>query len=128
MHGIRLASVHVNYSIPEDQDALVHTAFAERPDKPLRLRLQPDIFRLNQRSARGRYDAWKGVHWTVELATPGEAVALKDALRLFFDVAEEIGADGVRERLLSGGLLQEALPQAPLATCGAIDDQDGPQD
>jgi hypothetical protein len=33
--------------------------------------------------------AWKGVHWTAECSTPGEALALKQAMQTFFDVARK---------------------------------------
>jgi len=92
--------VDVTYSVPTDQDALVYDAFDERPDKPVRLRFQPDVFRINK-GERGRYDAWRGVHWSIECTTPGEAIALKNALLVFFDAARELGPDKVRDLLMA---------------------------
>lgn len=106
--------MQVRYSVPEDQDKPVYEAAEERPEKPIRIRLQPDVFRANE-GERGLFMAWRGVHWTVECETPGEAVALKEGLKAFFDLCSLAGVDDVRQTLIkiatsAGPTLEEERP------------------
>lgn len=96
----------VQYSRPEEQDQQVHEAFEGR--KQVRLRLQPDLYYADHGGSRGAYVAWRGVHWKVDCSTPGEALALKEALRTFFTVCGRSGPDRVRHLLES-----TPLPENP---------------
>jgi hypothetical protein len=93
-----MAPVDVRYSIPDDENAPLYAAAELRPDKPIRLRFQPDIF-MKDRAERGLYCAWRGVHWTLDCQTPDEAIELKQALGAFFKVAAEAGPDEAMRRL-----------------------------
>jgi hypothetical protein len=88
--------VDVQYSFP-DEDAQVYRIAEQRPDAPIRIRIQPDLY--VQRDGRALYMAWRQVFWRVECATPGEAIALKDALHAFFSCCLRSGADNVRMHL-----------------------------
>jgi hypothetical protein len=85
----------VNYSaaINPDLDQPVYEAQAERPGKPIRIRLQPTIYRI--RDTGGQQQAWTGVSWILECRTAEEAVALKEALRVFFDAVAASGPAAV---------------------------------
>lgn len=95
--------MQVKYSVrgPEALDRIVHEAYAERPDKPVRIRLQPVVYRLDARGghAKAMYRSWPDVHWLVECDTAAEAVALRETLKLFFEVLGTAGCEGVRQVL-----------------------------
>ena len=80
--------MQVQYSAETlDLDKAVEEAQAERPDKPIRVRLQPALLRSD-----GAYVAWRGVAWSVACETPAEAIALRQALVAFFAA---IGTHGI---------------------------------
>jgi hypothetical protein len=81
-----------------DHDRPIVEAFAERPGKPIRIRLHPMIFRLLGKG-NGQYRAWRDVHWSLECDNPEEVFALREALEAFFRSVEREGPDVVRERL-----------------------------
>jgi hypothetical protein len=89
-------SAAVNLSL----DQPVHDAQAERPGKPIRIRLQPTIFRLREGGASaGQQQAWAGVSWIIECQSAAEAIELREALRRFFDAVGRIGPAAVGESL-----------------------------
>lgn len=71
----------------------VEQAAAERPGKPILIRVHPTIFR------GGQYHSWKGVHWKLEVDSPDEAVALRDALQAFFQAVSTAGPHAVTDAL-----------------------------
>jgi hypothetical protein len=73
-----------------DMDRSIKQAAAERPGKPIRLRLQPMVLR-SVGPKGGQYHAWKDVRWLVECDNAAEAYATRDALRAFFDTLAVIG-------------------------------------
>jgi len=77
-----------------DPATIIEEALAERPNKPVLIRIQPSIFRLrpgNLTSSGGIYKAWRDVHWTVAIDQADEAVPFREALRVFF---AQLGAYG----------------------------------
>jgi len=85
----------VNYSGDVTQlDARVREAAAERPGQPIRLRVQPSM-----RRGDGRYTSWQGVVWRVDCANAEEAIALREALQVFFDRAAKLGPEALLEQL-----------------------------
>jgi hypothetical protein len=83
---------------PIDLDAIIEQAAAERPGKPIRIRLQPMVL-LASNSRGGQYQGWKDVRWTVECDTPAEAFALREAMRSFFRALGRGGPDAVMAAL-----------------------------
>jgi hypothetical protein len=69
----------------KDQDRPIAEAYADRPGKPLKIRIQPMILTARQ------YRAWKDVRWTLDCDTPAEAFAVRDAMRLFFEALTSCG-------------------------------------
>jgi hypothetical protein len=61
-----------------DPNQPILDAMAERPGKPVKLRIQPMILYGRQ------YNAWKDVRWTLEFESPDEVFATRDAMRAFF--------------------------------------------
>lgn len=78
-------------------DQPVHDAHAERPGKPIRIRLQPTIFRV--REGRGQQQAWAGVSWILACQSPAEAIALREGLKVFFEAVTQLGPVAVGEVL-----------------------------
>lgn len=77
--------MQISYSVSQrDLDQLVRDAAAERPGQPVRIRLQPTVYRQAADASRGQQAAWAGVSWNVECETPEEAIALRRALEAFF--------------------------------------------
>ncbi|HKB39433.1 MAG TPA: hypothetical protein VKD72_23555 [Gemmataceae bacterium] len=73
-----------------DQNRPIRDAWAERPGKPIRIRIQPAIFRL-VKGRSSQYKVWPNIHWTLECERPEEAYQLREALRLFFDTTNRTG-------------------------------------
>ena len=76
-----------------DDRRAVEQAAAERPGKPILIRIHPTIFR------DGQYHSWKGVHWKLEVDSPTEAVELRDALQAFFQAVVAAGPHAVIDLL-----------------------------
>lgn len=79
---------------PLDLDKPAMDAHAERPDKPLRLRVQPTLLRKS-----GDHVAWKGVAWSVNCPTVADAIAVRHALELFFARLADTGVAAVEAAL-----------------------------
>lgn len=89
-------------------DTIIEEAAAERPGKPIRLRLQPSV--LRPRGSRAQYQAWRNLRWTIECDTPAEAFAFRDALRAFFAAMGRGGPEAVVAALAPvGGDGKEAV-------------------
>jgi len=90
------------YSANVDQiDQPVIEAAAERTKvgETIRIRVQPSIFRR----AIGQHRMWPGVSWTLDCASPEEAIALREAMRVFFAQTAQVGPVAMRDRLLDLG-------------------------
>ena len=77
----------------------IEAAIAERPGKPLRIRVQPMILRTAK--GRAQYRAWRDVSWTLELDSASEAAALSEVMRAFFLALNERGLEAVSAMLRS---------------------------
>lgn len=91
--------MNVDYSADvENLDLPVQEAAAERPGKPIRVRIQPLLFRLREgeTSSTGHYRAWNDVSWILECADVAETVAVREALRAFFDRLAIEGPEATR--------------------------------
>lgn len=75
-------------------DAPAVQAAAARPNGGVKMRLQPGLL-----TAKGTYQAWSGVSWTVSCANAAEAIAVREALRACFAAIASRGADGVTRML-----------------------------
>lgn len=80
-----------------DPDQALHDAADERPGKPIRLRIHPTILRKAPHG--GQYQPWKGVSWMLDCESPEEAIAFREALRLFFTTLNQQGHDVTVDRL-----------------------------
>jgi hypothetical protein len=82
-----------------DLDKPVYEAQTERPDRPIRLRIQPTLLRVNPGETVGNHRSWSGVSWTLECRTAEDALAVRDALQAFFAAISRHGAEAVRKAL-----------------------------
>jgi hypothetical protein len=78
-------------------DDSVRQAAAERKsqDDPIKVRLQPSLYRASSRQHRD----WVGVSWTIDCKDADEALLLREALRVFFQALGSYGADMVIKAL-----------------------------
>jgi hypothetical protein len=85
--------MEMSYSADVDHiDEPVQQAAEERkPGESIRIRLQPSIFRR----PLGQHRMWPGVSWTVDCATVEEAIALREAMRAFFEAIVRDGPTAV---------------------------------
>jgi hypothetical protein len=77
----------VNYSADVSTiDEPPSIAKAERPDKPIRIRIPLLLWRLREGgpSGAGQYRTWNDVSWILECETVEEALRVRDTLQLFF--------------------------------------------
>lgn len=81
-------------------DKPIEDAVQERPGAPLRIRLQPAILRRVDGAKAGHYQAWRQLHWLVELDTLDDARAFRESLAAFFQLIDEEGIGAVHQRLL----------------------------
>lgn len=96
--------MEVSYSqavINLDQPAL--DAQAERPDRPLRLRIQPTLLRQKAGQTIANHQSWPGVSWTLECQTADEAIQVRKALTTFLAALNQHGAVAV-DKALTGTL------------------------
>jgi hypothetical protein len=77
----------------KDQNRPIEEAHADRPGKPLKIRIQPMILTARQ------YRAWRDVRWTLECDTPAEAFAVRDTMRVFFTALASRGPAAVAAAL-----------------------------
>lgn len=89
--------MEMSYSADVDHiDEPIEAAAAERREgEPLRIRLQPSIFRRGV----GQHRMWPGVSWTVDCKDVAEAVALREGLRAFFEAMVREGPARIIETL-----------------------------
>ena len=95
--------MEMSYSADVDGiDVPVQEAAAERvkPGEPIRIRIQPSIFRRKVAQHR----MWPGVSWTLNCTTVEEAIELREAMRIFFDQCSKVGPHQVRIDLESLGV------------------------
>jgi hypothetical protein len=83
---------------PYREDTPIREALAERPGKPVKIRIQPAIWRLVG-DTRGQYRAWREVSWMIECENAEEALALRDVMRAFFLKLGEEGPHAIEARL-----------------------------
>lgn len=92
--------MEVTYSADAvDLDAPAYEAQTERPDRPIRLRVQPTLLRVKPGETVGNHQAWPGVSWTLECQGAEEAIAIREALRVFFATIADRGSAEVRNLL-----------------------------
>ena len=106
--------MHVNYSADVSTiDQPPHEAKAERPDKPIRIRIPLLLFRLREGGTpgTGAYRTWNDVSWILECETVDEALRVRDTLQLFFATVGRDGIEAVQQRLAADhlGLLRSAV-------------------
>ena len=95
--------VNVAYSADVDHiDEAPFEAQAERPEEPIRIRVQPGIFR-KAAGAAGQYKSWLDVSWIMECQNAEEAIALREAMRAFFEAVGDRGPIAVKALLQPEG-------------------------
>jgi hypothetical protein len=97
--------MEISYSadVPElDQFAI--EAEQERPERPLRLRVQPTLLRQSSGEA-GNHRGWPGVSWTLECQDAAEAIGVRKALEAFFTAIAQHGPGAVEKALTPPGPL-----------------------
>jgi hypothetical protein len=89
--------MQTSYSADVDHiDEPLQDADAERKaGETIRIRVQPSLFRRTL----GQHRMWAGVSWTVDCQTMDEAIALREAMRAFFEAAARIGPQRLQAAL-----------------------------
>ena len=82
-----------------DLDRPAREAASERPDRPIRLRVQPTLLRVNPGEQSGNHRSWSGVSWTLECENAEEAIAVRKALQAFFGALAKHGAVAIEQAL-----------------------------
>lgn len=82
-----------------DLDKSAFDAQAERPDRPLRLRIQPTLLRVAPGETMGNHRSWQGVSWSLECRTAEEAIGVRVALEAFFGAVAQHGTTAVEKAL-----------------------------
>ena len=85
-----------------DDTTFVREAFAERPGKPLKIRVQPMVLR-NSDTQRSQYRSWPDVSWTLQCESVEEAFELREAMRTFFAALAARGTKKVLRELNKNG-------------------------
>lgn len=81
-------------------DHPLEQAAIERPGEPLRIRVQPSVMRKAEGKRAGNFQAWKNLHWMIELGDVTEGRAFREALNAFFFVAAQQGIGAVHQALM----------------------------
>lgn len=86
---------------PQDEHASLHQAAASQPGKPIRLRVQPQIyFALKDTTyRRGAFYAWRHVYWNLTCATVEDAIRFKTVLDRLFVGLERYDISAVEQAL-----------------------------
>lgn len=80
----------------EHIDEPLHAAADElKAGEPIRVRIQPMLWRKTMAQHR----SWAGVSWTVNCRTVDEAIALREALRAFFEAIARVSPGQVQGAL-----------------------------
>lgn len=85
---------------PKEQDGVIYQA--AEGGRPIRIRLQPTVLIGGGSTRYRQHRQWTSVRWLIDVATPEEAFALRDALQLFFQTVRRDGAAVVCARLTGG--------------------------
>lgn len=85
--------METSYSADIDHiDDAVKLAAAERREgESIRVRLQPSLYRRSV----GQHRDWAGVSWCIDCTGVEEAIALREALRVFFEALGRVGPNAV---------------------------------
>jgi len=94
------------YSAEADPNAPAYAAQAERPDRPIKLRVQPTLLRLRVGQGGATHRAWHGVSWTIECKDAEEVLGVRDALAAFFRAVAGEGPTAVHARLTGSPTVQ----------------------
>ena len=78
-----------SYSADVDHidEPIVAAATEQKAGETIRIRIQPSIFRR----PLGQHRMWPGVSWTVDCRDTAEAIALREAMRAFFEAVVRVG-------------------------------------
>ena len=79
-----------------DLDKPALDAQAERPGQTVRLRIQPTLVRLRPGDVTPNHRAWSGVSWSLECPTALDAIAVRQALQVFFQAIAQQGAEQIQ--------------------------------
>lgn len=82
-------------------DQPLEFAATERPGQPIRLRVQPAILRKLEGKDVQNFQAWKNLHWMIELVDVGEGRMFREALSAFFLIAGSQGIGAVHQQLVA---------------------------
>lgn len=108
-----------------DPDQSIDEAAAERPRKPILVRVQPAIYRLNDRgNGSGNYRAWKDVHWTITLTDREEGRSLRAVLQVFFTALGSLGPEMVIDALEAAQIIAKQRATQAAAEAAAQKEKD----
>ena len=82
-------------------DQTVEEAASERPGLPIRVRLQPAVFRKPDEQRPGNFQAWRNLHWVLTVKDLAEARQFREALSAFFFLSEQRGIAAVHHALVA---------------------------
>lgn len=89
--------MEMSYSADVDHidDAIRDAAAERKTGESIKIRVQPSIFRRTVAQHR----MWPGVSWTVECSTVEEAIALREAMRTFFETVVQLGPEASQQAM-----------------------------
>lgn len=97
----------VSYSAGwRDVDQPAHDAAAERPNRPVRLRIQPTLLRASAGKPMGNHKSWQGVSWSIECRSAQEAIEVRKAMQAFFTAIGVHGAPAVEKALTAAARIK----------------------
>jgi len=92
----------------------VRDVLAARPGRPLKIRVQPMIFRhsTDRTGSGGQYHSWSQLRWTLECDTVQEAGTVREAMTSFFATLARFGPTVVLQALQAVNAVSAISAQA----------------